>query len=91
MPVLEAMASGCPVVCSNTTSLPEIAGDAALQADPNDPEAFAAALAELLRNADLAADLRARGRPQAARFSWRRHTIETLGVFYRVHRQIHQA
>ena len=44
MPVLEAMASGCPVVCSNTTSLPEIAGDAALLVDPNDPEAIAAAV-----------------------------------------------
>lgn len=90
MPVLEAMASGCPVVCSNTTSLPEIAGDAALQADPNDPEAFAAALAELLRSPELRASLRARGQAQAARCSWRRHTVETLRVFNQVHQQLHR-
>ncbi|MBS1968258.1 MAG: glycosyltransferase [Chloroflexi bacterium SZAS-1] len=90
MPVLEAMASGCPVVCSNTTSLPEIAGDAALQANPRDPEAFADALAQVLRDAELRALLRTRGYAQAAKFSWQRHTIETLGVFYRVHQQLHQ-
>jgi len=90
MPVLEAMACGCPVVCSNTSSLPEIAGDAALQVDPFDGEAFAAAAARLLRDADLRMDMRARGLSQAARFSWQRHTRETIAVFYRVHRQIRE-
>ena len=78
------------MVCSNTTSLPEIAGDAALQANPRDPEAFADALAQVLRDAELRALLRTRGYAQAAKFSWQRHTIETLGVFYRVHQQLHQ-
>jgi glycosyltransferase involved in cell wall biosynthesis len=90
MPVLEAMACGCPVICSNTSSLPEIAGDAALLVDPFDSAAFAAAAARLLCNADLRADMRARGLPQAARFSWQRHTHETVAVFYRVHRQIRE-
>jgi glycosyltransferase involved in cell wall biosynthesis len=90
MPVLEAMACGCPVVCSNTSSLPEIAGDAALLADPNDAEAFADGLARLLCEDDLRAELRERGLAQAARFSWRRHTLETIGVLYRVHRQLRQ-
>jgi glycosyltransferase involved in cell wall biosynthesis len=90
MPVLEAMACGCPVICSNTSSLPEIAGDAALQVDPFDGQAFAAAAARLLRDPDLRAVMRARGLPQAARFSWQRHTRETIAVFYRVHRQIRE-
>jgi glycosyltransferase involved in cell wall biosynthesis len=88
MPVLEAMASGCPVVCSNTTSLPEIAADAALLADPADAEAFADALARVLGDAGLRAELCMRGLRQATRFSWQRHTIETIAVFYRLHRQI---
>jgi glycosyltransferase involved in cell wall biosynthesis len=90
MPVLEAMACGCPVVCSNTSSLPEIAGDAALLVDPFDSEAIAAAAARLLREADLRADMRARGIQQAKLFSWQRHTRETVAVFYRVHRQIRE-
>ena len=90
MPVLEAMACGCPVICSNTSSLPEIAGDAALLVEPFDSAAFAAAAAQLLRDADLRADMRARGLPQAARFSWQRHTRETVAVFYRVHRHIRE-
>jgi len=90
MPVLEAMACGCPVVCSNTSSLPEIAGDAALLVDPFAGEAFAEAAARLLRDADLRAGMRARGLPQAERFSWQRHTRETVAVFYRVHRQIRE-
>jgi glycosyltransferase involved in cell wall biosynthesis len=85
MPVLEAMASGCPVVCSNTTSLPEIAGDAALQADPLDPEALAAALHQVLTNPVLRATMVERGTRQTARFSWRRHTVETLRILARVH------
>jgi glycosyltransferase involved in cell wall biosynthesis len=90
MPVLEAMACGCPVVCSNTGSLPEIAGNAALLVDPLDSEAFADAAARLLRDADLRAGMRMRGLPQAELFSWQRHTRETVAVFYRVHRQIRE-
>jgi glycosyltransferase involved in cell wall biosynthesis len=86
MPVLEAMACGCPVVCSNTTSLPEIAGDAALQVDPTNPDAIAEAVARLLGSPELRRECGVRGQRQAARFSWRRHTTETLRVFHLVHR-----
>jgi glycosyltransferase involved in cell wall biosynthesis len=86
MPVLEAMASGCPVVCSNTTSLPEIAGDAAVLVDPTDAEGMAAAMARILEDAELARALVARGRTQAGRFSWRRHTMDTLRVLHDVGR-----
>src|SRR5258708_3805621 len=88
MPVLEAMSSGCPVVCSNTSSLPEIAGDAALQADPHDHEALADAVASLSPGVELRAELVRRGLAQAERFSWRRHTLETIAVFHGVHRQL---
>lgn len=84
LPVLEAMACGTPVVCSNTSSLPEVAGDAALLIDPLDVDALIDALRRVLTDADLAADLRARGRAQAARFSWDRAAAETLTVYRRV-------
>jgi glycosyltransferase involved in cell wall biosynthesis len=88
MPVLEAMACGCPVVCSNTTSLPEIAGDAAHLVDPRDADALAAAVADVVRDADCRQAMVRRGFMQAARFSWRRHTLETLRVFREVHRRV---
>jgi glycosyltransferase involved in cell wall biosynthesis len=88
MPVLEAMACGCPVVCSNTSSLPEIAGDAALLEGPRDVEALARAVARLWSDKELRGLLRRRGLIQAARFSWERHTMETIAVFHRTHRQM---
>jgi glycosyltransferase involved in cell wall biosynthesis len=88
MPVLEAMASGCPVVCSNTTSLPEIAGEAALLVDPSDPEAIATAVHRVLTDPDLRAALIARGLRRAATFSWQRHTLETIAVLSQVHTEM---
>src|SRR5262249_415580 len=88
MPVLEAMASGCPVVCGNTTSVPQVAGDAAVLLDPGDHEGWAAAMARLLTVREWAEEWRQRGLRQAARFSWRRHTLQTLGILYRVHRNL---
>jgi glycosyltransferase involved in cell wall biosynthesis len=88
MPVLEAMACGCPVVCSNTTSLPEIAGDGAVLIDPLDHEALADGISGILQSPDLRRDLTARGTRQAARFSWRRHTADTVGVLHRVHQEV---
>jgi glycosyltransferase involved in cell wall biosynthesis len=84
MPVLEAMASGCPVVCGDRTSLPEVAGDAALLVDPEDHEALVEALRRVMSDAELRADLRARGLAQATRFSWRRHVKDVVSVFARV-------
>ena len=83
LPVLEAMARGVPVACSDRASLPEVAGDAALLFDPSDPAAIAAALERLLGDPDLAERLRAAGRERAAAFTWERTAQLTLATYER--------
>lgn len=80
LPVLEAMACGVPVVCSNASSLPEVAGQAALMADPLDTEAWAQALSRVVVDEDLRRTLVGRGHDQVRRFSWTRTARETLAV-----------
>lgn len=70
LPVLEAMRRGVPVACADRASLPEVAGDAALLFDPESPRAIADAMERLLGDGGLADRLRAKGRKQAARFTW---------------------
>ena len=72
LPPLEAMASGTPVVVSDTSSLPEIVNDAALLVPPADVQAWREALERVVADTDLAADLRHRGILRAAQFSWER-------------------
>src|SRR5262249_36117751 len=69
MPPLEAMAFGKPVLCSDVTSLPEVAGDAALYFDPRKPHAIAAAIARIETEPELVASLVARGRERVAAFA----------------------
>jgi glycosyltransferase involved in cell wall biosynthesis len=83
-PVLEAMACGTPVVCANTSSLPEVAGDAALLIDPLDTAALARGIAWLLAEAPLRASLVAKGLVQVQKFSWQRAAQETLKVLEEV-------
>lgn len=80
LPVLEAFASGVPVVTSTTTSLPEVAGDAALLVDPTDIDAIAAGMASLIGDLPVAARLRAAGRARARAFTWARCGAETVAV-----------
>lgn len=70
LPPLEAMASGTPVVTSNVSSLPEVAGDAAQLVDPYDPEAIADGIYRVLTDVDLRRDLRQKGLARARQFSW---------------------
>jgi glycosyltransferase involved in cell wall biosynthesis len=72
LPVLEAMARGVPVACSNVTALPEVAGDAALSFDPESQDQVTAAIRRLLDDPALVAELVARGHERVKRFSWRR-------------------
>jgi glycosyltransferase involved in cell wall biosynthesis len=81
LPVLEAMLRGTPVACSNTTSLPEVAGNAALLFDPVDVEAIAEAIRRILEDHDLAERLRVAGREQARRFSWEESARRTLACY----------
>ena len=81
LPPLEAMACGTPVVCSNTSSLPEVVGDAALLVDPRSDGDLAAALRSLLDDEELRARLRAAGPARARLFSWERTARETLAVY----------
>ncbi len=81
LPVLEAMACGAPVVCSNTTALPEVAGDAALLVDPTDVDALAAALRRLLADDGLRCDLAARGLARARQFTWEQTARNMVRVY----------
>ncbi|MGQ9862755.1 MAG: glycosyltransferase family 4 protein [Thiobacillaceae bacterium] len=82
-PVLEAMSMGCPVVTSNRSSLPEIAGDAAICVDPDTPAAIAQAIGWLLDDPVLAQRLRREGLRRARLFSWERCANETRAVYAR--------
>jgi alpha-1,3-rhamnosyl/mannosyltransferase len=82
--VLEAMACGIPVICSNSSSLPEVAGDAAIQVDPRNVEQWSGELARMLEDAALRAGLGERGRARALTFSWDRTAAETVAVYGRV-------
>lgn len=81
LPPLEAMACGTPVVASNTSSLPEVLGDAALLVTPTDTPALSAAMASILRDPALAEDLRTRGLARSQQFSWHDTARATLAVY----------
>jgi glycosyltransferase involved in cell wall biosynthesis len=81
LPVLEAMACGTPVVCSNTSALKEIAGDASVAVDPHDPDSIVAGLGRVLTDSALSNTLVAKGIERAASFSWHRVAAETQAVY----------
>ena len=80
-PPLEAMASGTPVITSNVSSLPEVVGDAAVLIDPMDAGAIADAMADVLGNAALRADLVRRGHERVRMFSWERSVARVREVY----------
>jgi glycosyltransferase involved in cell wall biosynthesis len=81
MPVLDAMANSVPVITSRRSALPEVAGDAALLVNPEDPEEIAAALVRLASDEALCDDLARRGRERALLFSWESALARTWEVY----------
>ncbi len=84
LPILEAMACGAPVITSNRSSMPEVAGEAALLVDPEDTEAITNALIRIASEPGLARSLSERGAKRAQAFSWQRTAQETFEVYARV-------
>lgn len=84
LPVAEAFGCGCPVVTSNTSSLPEIAGGAALLCDPDSAESISVAIARLLESSQLRDELRSKGLTRAEEFSWDKAAVEASAVFEKV-------
>lgn len=83
-PILEAMACGTPVVTSNVSSMPEVAGDAALLVDPKSPEMIADSIERILADSGLKKGLRERGLIRAKEFSWEKCAAEIMAVFEEV-------
>lgn len=83
LPVLEAMASGVPVVCSNATSLPEVVGHASLLHDPNDVDELTQLLARALQDEALRSHISALGLARSAQFSWTQTAAQTVAVYGR--------
>jgi glycosyltransferase involved in cell wall biosynthesis len=81
MPVLEALSLGAPVLCSNVTSLPEVAGDAALYFDPRDSESIACSMALLAANAGERSRLRLAGPQRAGLFSWDKSAAQLIELY----------
>lgn len=84
LPVLDAMKLGVPVVTSNVSSLPEVAGDAAIQVHPDDQKALADALTVVLTDPQKAAEMVRKGFAQAQKFSWDQAALQTLDVYRKV-------
>ena len=81
LPIVEAMACGCPVICSNAASMPEVAGDAAILIDPGRSDELAAAIETVVHDAEIRTKLVARGFKQADSFTWNHTARKTLEVF----------
>ncbi|HTY58927.1 MAG TPA: glycosyltransferase family 1 protein, partial [Bacteroidota bacterium] len=86
IPAVEAMQSGCPVICSRATSLPEIVGDAGLLIDPEDTGGFASAMRSVCSDPTLRERLREKGKARSALFSWEQMAEELRRIYHDVAR-----
>jgi glycosyltransferase involved in cell wall biosynthesis len=87
LPILEAMACGTPVACSRISSMPEVAGDAAILFDPDEEGSISSAIWSIISQADLRKDLAVRGLERSKQFSWARTAAQTLAVIRSVARR----
>lgn len=85
LPILEAMACGAPVITSNTTALPEVAGDAAVLVNPDDADKLAEAMVRVLQDSLLQMHLRAKGLERAGQFTWERTARETVALYREIY------
>ncbi len=83
-PVLEAMACACPVITSNTSSLPEVVGEAGIMIDPYDTDSLAQAMMQVLTDSELSNNMIRKGLEQSKRFSWEKAAEQTLEVYNKV-------
>ena len=88
LPVLEAMACGTPVITSNTTSLPEVAGDACLLINPYDTDEISETIQKVLQDANLHEDLRTRGLLRAKQFSWEKTAAQVWNTLETAYQEI---
>lgn len=88
IPILEGMACGVPVITSNTSSMPEVAGDAAILVDPSKPEEITTAIKKILEDEDLYQKLCIKGMERAKQFSWRNMAANYLKLYEEVYREL---
>ncbi|HZB87468.1 MAG TPA: glycosyltransferase family 1 protein, partial [Terracidiphilus sp.] len=81
IPIVEAMTCGCPIIAGNTSSMPEVGGDAALYCDPDDPGTIAAAMLQIVGSAETRNHLIAQGRERSHIFSWEKCAAQTYAVY----------
>jgi len=81
LPILEGMKCGCPVITSNISSLPEVAGQAALLVDPLDTDEITRAINEIVNHKEKREELIKKGLAQVKKFSWEKTARETLKVY----------
>ncbi|HEY4085665.1 MAG TPA: glycosyltransferase family 1 protein [Bryobacteraceae bacterium] len=81
LPILEAMACGCAVACSNTSAMPEVAEGAGLLFDPRNPASITRSMADVLLDAELRKRMETRGLQRAAHFNWRKSALATLDIY----------
>jgi glycosyltransferase involved in cell wall biosynthesis len=86
IPLVEAMACGCPVITSSAPACPEVVGDAALIVDPDDVAGLGDAMSRIVREPDLVASLRERGEARAGQFSWEKSAQKLLAELERAAR-----
>ena len=87
IPMLEAMACGVPVITSNTSSMPEVSGDAAYLADPFNPALITGAMVEIMNDQNLRKKMVEKGLVQAARFSWRQMATDVKDIYQAIHNE----
>jgi glycosyltransferase involved in cell wall biosynthesis len=84
IPLLEAMECGCPVICSNSSSIPEVAGDAALYIDPRDAQSISNAMLKVVQSSDERRQMISKGKLRVKQFTWDICAQQTYAIYARI-------